>query len=63
KIGVAKLDNTADVPFRRKNDTPIYAGLGLYYYFRPSLAVRVEYEFFAGDVKLLSINLFKQWGY
>ena len=62
KLGVANLDNTADVPFRRDNDTNVYAGLGLDYFFRPGLAVRVEYEFFAGDVKLLSFNLFKQFG-
>lgn len=62
KLGVGRMENDSDLPFRRINDTHVLFGAGFEHGINRHLNLRVELEFFEEDAQFLSINLLRRFG-
>ncbi len=57
RFGGGKMDNSADIPFERKNDYHYLLGLGAEYGFENGAAVRAEYIHYDSDAKFAGLSL------
>ncbi len=62
KVGISKIDNSANVQYERDEDLLPYGGIGLKYEFDNNVALRGEYEYLAEDAQMLSLSLLKYFG-
>ncbi len=62
KIGIGKIDNSANISYERDEDMLPFGGVGLKYEFDNGVALRGEYEYLAEDVQMLSLSLLKYFG-
>jgi hypothetical protein len=61
KLGVGRMENDSDLPYRRINDTHVLFGAGFEHAINRRLNLRVELEFFEEDAQFLSINLLRRF--
>lgn len=59
--GVAKLDISADIPFSQEEDTSLFFGVAGSYAIGRHWYLQLEYEHFAEDAQLLSLNIVKRF--
>ena len=59
--GVAKLDISADIPFSQEEDASLFFGVAGSYAIRRHWFLQLEYEYFAEDAQLLSLNLVRRF--
>ena len=62
KVGIGKIDNSANIQYEREEDLLPFAGVGLKYEFDNGVALRGEYEYLAEDAQMLSVSLLKYFG-
>jgi len=62
KVGISKLDNSANIQYERDEDLLPFGGVGLKYEFDNGVALRGEYEYLAEDAQMLSLSLLKYFG-
>lgn len=61
-LGIGQIDNGGSVLSEREEDILGYVGVGLEYEFGSAFALRGEYQYFAEDAQLLSLNVIKRFG-
>lgn len=62
KAGVANLSNDSSQSYEQENDTQAFVGLGGEYQFDNKFSVRAEYEYFAEDAQMVSLNVLRRFG-
>ncbi len=64
KVGVSSIQNSSDtgIDLNEIDDTTLSAGVGLEYEFGNGFVIRGEYEYYAEDAQMASINVLKRMG-
>ena len=62
KLGVSKLNNSANIKYKQDNSLLPFGGVGVKYEFDNGFAIRGEYEYMARDIQLFSISALKYFG-
>lgn len=61
KAGIARLDASGNIPLRQEDDTLLFFGVAGSYALGRHLFLQLEYDYFAEDAQMLSLNLVKRF--
>ncbi len=62
KFGISKIDNSANIAYKRDDELLLFGGAGLKYEFGNGVAVRGEYEYLAKDAQMVTVSILKYFG-
>ncbi len=62
RIGVGKMENRTELPYRRLNDNHLLLGFGFEYGFGKGLALRSGLDRYDSDSRLFTLSLLKRFG-